>query len=347
MAMAHSPDGTRLATGTKDGRAQVWDLAGTPKRHGSPLSVRGAITAVAFAPDGKIVAVGGDAGMVKTWEVDHPTAQKSWETGLPAQRIGFFRRSLWLQTRSNKVLFLDPSTGPRATLALTPEGAIIHTADSHYSGYGDTQLGVHAYRGAERLSEYDTRQRFNREEVATSVTGERSWWASFWRFAVVAVAKFRSLPRETQVAVGITTAYALVVITLIGVWLFRPAALANWSMFISQEPGVTDLKTLVKVLFLVRLFGNSQRALDAWLKQQQAALTWKCFNEKNVVKARVPCADIWPGHNMLFWEPAIKGGSARSWVSGPGGVGKSTLAARSSARSPCRSWRGRQRGRRR
>ena len=60
-----SPDGTRLATGSKDARARTWDTASGQKlvefRHVN------AVTSVAFSPDGTRLATASSDTSAKIW----------------------------------------------------------------------------------------------------------------------------------------------------------------------------------------------------------------------------------------------------------------------------------------
>lgn len=69
-----SPDGTKLATGSYDGTARLWDAkTGSqllpPLRHGDPTQPdHNWIHAVTFSPDGRVLATGGHDGTARFWE---------------------------------------------------------------------------------------------------------------------------------------------------------------------------------------------------------------------------------------------------------------------------------------
>ena len=58
-ALAYSPDGTRLATGDKEGFVKVWDLS-TGRELLTYRGHKDAVNAVAFSHDNKLIASAGD-----------------------------------------------------------------------------------------------------------------------------------------------------------------------------------------------------------------------------------------------------------------------------------------------
>ena len=67
-AVAFSPDGQTVATGSADGNVQLWDTA-TQQEIGAPMSSDAQpVAAVAFSPDGTLVAAGSADGNVQLWD---------------------------------------------------------------------------------------------------------------------------------------------------------------------------------------------------------------------------------------------------------------------------------------
>src|SRR5262249_14026695 len=74
-ALASSPDGTRLISGSRDNRLKLWNLSNCTSQRDAGHS--GWITAVAFTPDGaEVVSASGDA-TVLTWNVESGKAGRA------------------------------------------------------------------------------------------------------------------------------------------------------------------------------------------------------------------------------------------------------------------------------
>ena len=154
LALAFSPHGTWLASGTADGKIQMWDVV-----TGSALTVfaepteqenLGRILALAFSPDGTWLAAG-TRGHIQLWEVD--TAKKFLSVDPEHTRDGkpysgaaeplmfspdgavlvnglhMGAIQLWDVTTGDKIAVLDGHTQSVTTLVFSPDGkTLISTA---------------------------------------------------------------------------------------------------------------------------------------------------------------------------------------------------------------------------
>jgi len=67
-ALAFSPDGTRLASGSLDHTIRIWDVA-TGEGRATLTGHAGRVMAVTFSPDGKSLASGSWDETIRLWEV--------------------------------------------------------------------------------------------------------------------------------------------------------------------------------------------------------------------------------------------------------------------------------------
>jgi hypothetical protein len=87
LAVAFSPDGQCVLTGSQDGTAQLWDAA-TGRPVGPPWRHPGSVRAVAFRPDSRMAVTAGDDRTARLWEVAAPVEGE-------VERI-----RLWVQVRT-------------------------------------------------------------------------------------------------------------------------------------------------------------------------------------------------------------------------------------------------------
>ena len=64
-----SPDGTRIATGSEDGTAKIWDAVTGKELLAFQADTEGWVNSVAYSPDGKLLATAGDDKLAHLWDV--------------------------------------------------------------------------------------------------------------------------------------------------------------------------------------------------------------------------------------------------------------------------------------
>ena len=122
FAVAFSPDGTLLATGSAE-RLDLWDVA-TQAHHGQPMRVSDdGVLSVAFDPTGRLVAGGGATGPARVWRVSDQRPAFPPLTGHtgPITGVAFDASGSYLATTSHigGSRLWDPRSGLRFGEELT------------------------------------------------------------------------------------------------------------------------------------------------------------------------------------------------------------------------------------
>lgn len=117
--MAFSPDGTFLATASRDGTVNLWRAPGW-QQHGTLSWDTGPATAVAFSPDGAWLAVGYEDGALRMWDM-------KLIRGSVSSRL--LRRS----SAPLEAVALRAHQGRVASLAFSSDGSRLVTASSDHT----------------------------------------------------------------------------------------------------------------------------------------------------------------------------------------------------------------------
>lgn len=108
-AVAFSPDGSLVATGTDDGNVNLWRVADgslvrTLSGHRFPVRI------VAFSPDGTMIASGGSDNTARLWMVAGGIQRRIYDNKTDVRDIAFSNDSHHLAISANVVVVLDATT---------------------------------------------------------------------------------------------------------------------------------------------------------------------------------------------------------------------------------------------
>jgi WD40 repeat protein len=94
-AVAFSPDGALIASGSEDKTVRIWN-AETGREQRTLQGHTGRINSVAFSPDGRRIASGGDDGAVFLWDA---------LTGEVVVQMVFFSNDQWVCLGRQRLLY--------------------------------------------------------------------------------------------------------------------------------------------------------------------------------------------------------------------------------------------------
>ncbi len=139
-AVAFSPDGRTVLTGSDDGTARLWD-AETGRPVGQPLEHQGPVRAVDFSPDGKALVTAGRDGTARLWEPAEARPHKGefWhDAQVMAVALSPDGKALVTGTDDDRVTIFEAASGKRLhgikehkddvwVVAFSPDGRTILT----------------------------------------------------------------------------------------------------------------------------------------------------------------------------------------------------------------------------
>lgn len=106
-AVAFSPDGAMLASGSDDATARLWDVASGEELH-TLSGHEDYVNAVAFSPDGAILASGGYDGVVNLWSTADGTLIETLDLdGAVVSSVAFSPDGTTLATAAGDVILWD------------------------------------------------------------------------------------------------------------------------------------------------------------------------------------------------------------------------------------------------
>ncbi|MEU6263910.1 NB-ARC domain-containing protein, partial [Saccharopolyspora shandongensis] len=200
-AIAISPDGAWLATGSDDGTIELWNTDNTPRITLDAHTDR--VTAVAISPDGAWLATGSADDTVRLWNADgalQTTISAAFFSS--ASSVAISPDGTWLATGSDDGtiglwntdntprITLDAHTDRVSSVAISPDGTWFA------SGSNDGTIGLWNTDGTPRITLEVDREPFG----AVAISPDGTWFASGSNDGTVRLWNTDGTPRITFIA---------------------------------------------------------------------------------------------------------------------------------------------------